>query len=136
MKTALRQNRLIVYGLKRRYGLSIAYYRPTRTTNDNTGKVSTEWLTFTIKRAILGPRTLLISFAREIGAAIAGDGYEVSAKVFIIDKKDLPIGFTPDLKDHIEAASKRWEFKEIVEAEESSSYLILAVHTEGAELIG
>ena len=127
MTLLLRQNRLLIYRLKREFGVTITYKKPTsQTRNVQTGRLVTTYQTFTIKRAPMLPA----QHGRAIFNASGGE-FDSSHRVVLIDVVDLPSGFQPDLRDHIIFETIQWNIKQIQEAEDSRSFHLLLQRTRG-----
>jgi len=115
----LRQIKQIVYRLKRNYGVNIVYTRITSSTpNVETGKIVNVLQEITIRRAIIGPARDLRDFAYDLAFIAAnknftyGGFFDAGTRIMIVDSKDLPSGFVPNLNDYIVEDGVKYNFKE------------------------
>lgn len=138
----LRQNRVILYRLRRNYGIPIAYIRPTTAThNVETGAISRSFQQINIKRAIVLPTTQIRDFVYDLAYIAAnknfssGGLFEKSNRTIIIDARDFPKTFEPDLNDHIEFDSQRWEIVKISRAEDRRGYIFTVQATDDGTLV-
>lgn len=116
----LRQIKQIVYRLKRNFGVSIVLTRITSNTNNvETGKMTTVLQEITIRRAIIGPAKVLRDFVYDLSFIAAnknftyGGYFDAGTRILIIDSKDLPSGFEPNLNDYIVYDSTKYNFKDV-----------------------
>jgi len=116
----LRQNKLIVYRLKRNYGVSIVYTRITSVVNNvETGAITPTLQEISIRRAIIGPALILRDFVYDLSFIAAnknftyGGYFDTGTRALIVDSKDLPSGFAPNLDDYIVYDDEKYAFKEV-----------------------
>lgn len=129
-QNVLRQITVILYRLKRQYGLELKYLQyVSQTQNVDTGDISRVYTTITIRRACMLPDRLDRSFVYDLTFIAAnnnfvGGGYfNRKTRLIIIDAKDLPNGFKPNDDDHIEFDDARYEILVITALEQKKGYL-------------
>jgi hypothetical protein len=146
MKNNLRQIELIVYRLKRQYGLPIIVRKPTKNDNDvQTGKITREYATFKVRKAIVLPADLMRTFIYDLTYVAAnknfayGGLFDKTMKVFIIDKKDIRDDDNKkvalDMACDIVLNTKKFDFVSIEETEDQTSYLIKAKNLDATPII-
>lgn len=145
MKNNLRQIELILYRLKREYGLPIAVRNPTKNDSDvQTGEISREYDVYKVKRAIRLPADLMRSFVYDLTYVAAnknfayGGLFDKSTKVFIIERKDLKkdgvkLDITTDCD--IVCETKKYDLISVDATEDGTSYLIKAKMLESSPII-
>lgn len=116
----LRQIKLIIYRLKRNYGVTVKVVRLSNLQdNIQTGKMSQTKQEITIRRAIVGPALELRDFVYDLSFIAAnknftyGGFFDVDTRMMIIDSKDLPKGFEPNLDDYVIYENRPYQFKEV-----------------------
>ena len=142
-QNVLRQISLILYRLKRQYGLKVAYYQYVSQTNDvETGEITREYNTVSIRRAPVLPDNLDRSFVYDLTFIAANNNFVGGAffdrhiRTLIIDAKDLPKGMKPTKDDHIEFDEQRYEILKIVTLEKKKGYLFRLQGLDSAEAVG
>jgi len=127
----LRQINLILYRLKRQWGLTVVYYQvKTQTHNVETGEITREYNTFTISRAPVLPNAVDRHFVYDLTYIAANNNFVEGAlfdrenRNLIIDARDLPKGFEPSMDDHIEFEDQRYEMKKITALAQGRGYLL------------
>lgn len=146
MKNNLRQIELIVYRLKRQYGLPVIVRKPTRNDNDvQTGKITREYANYTVKKAIVLPADLMRTFIYDLTYVAAnknfayGGLFDKTMKVFIIDKKDIRddegVKVELNMSCDIVLNTKKFDFVSIEETEDRTSYLIKAKNLDASPII-
>lgn len=136
----LRQIKVIIYRLKRNFGLPLDFInRGAITHNVTTGAITTPAdTTISVKRAIILPTRLIRDFAYDLSYIAAnknftyGGFFDISSRVIIIDAKDLPSGFEPSQNDHVVFEGKKHEIKEIHEAEQNTAFLMVTKELKAA----
>ena len=116
----LRQIKLIVYGLKRKYGVTVKVVRLSNLQdNIQTGKMSQDKQEITIRRAIVGPALELRQFVYDLSFIAAnknftyGGFFDADTRMLIVDSKDLPKGFEPTMNDYVIYQNRPHQFKEV-----------------------
>ena len=137
MANMLRQNKLIVYKLKRQYGLSgHIVYLEQDSYNTMTGAVERVWLDYYVRRMIFLPDLNLLKtyytgpFYQAGRPFTHGAFFDESTRPVIIDKVDLrnmPVPLTNrDMRVRATFSSviKEYTIKNVTLVEEDSSYLL------------
>lgn len=125
---SLRHAKLLIYRLKRAYGQKATYYVPSRTHTITTGAISTTWTTYSIKKAVLMPADFDRSFVYDLAYIAAaknfthGGFFDRNSRMILVDAKDLPKGFKPKIKHHIQFDDERYEIKVIHEQPSRAFY--------------
>ena len=142
-RNVLRQHQIIVYRLKRQFGLPAALYAPVSTIQDiETGEISRTWTIINIRRAIIVRSSEDRKFVYDLAYIAAaknftGGGYfDHSSRLVIIDAKDFPKDFVPDLNMHFEFQDKRWEINKIERVEDRAGFSFTVTETKGSETVG
>ncbi|KKM98412.1 hypothetical protein LCGC14_1158170 [marine sediment metagenome] len=132
----------IIYRLKRQFGVTIIYYRvATQTQNVETGAIVRTYTTITIRRAAVLPDNMTRSFIYDLSFIAAnnnfvgGGFFDKHARVLLIDAKDFPNGFIPNMDDHIEYDGQRYEVTGIQPAEQRRAYLFKVEEIESGEVV-
>lgn len=127
----LRQIKPLLYRLKRLFGKRITLNRPTAyATNLETGVSSRTYQVVPVRRAIVLPAQEIRKFAYDLAFIAAnknftyGGFFDESSAIAIIDSKDLPNAFTPNLDDHLIIDSRRWNIGEAVASEGNYGYIL------------
>ena len=140
-QNVLRQNKVVVYRLKRNYGLACRIYRPDTDAyqfNIETGRQQRQWEYIDVKRGIRLPAAIARKFVYDLSFIAAnknftyGGFFDVDSVLFIIDRKDLQIKgtnplqiFEVDQNSHIEVEGKlRYQVSKSIEVEELAAYII------------
>lgn len=116
----LRQIKIIVYKLKRQFGRSVTVVRISNLVNNvETGKMTFDKQEIEIRRGIVGPAKLLRDFVYDLSFIAAnknftyGGFFDASDRALILDSKDLPSGFEPNLDDYALVDEVHYAFKEV-----------------------
>ena len=116
----LRQIKIIVYRLKRQYGVTVKLVRLSNLQdNIQTGKMTQDKQEITIKRAIVGPALELRDFVYDLSFIAAnknftyGGFFDADTRMLIVDSKDLPKGFEPTMDDYVIYQDRPHQFKEV-----------------------
>lgn len=124
--------------LKRDYGSAITVYELlTATTNLDSGIKAATYNSYPISRAIVLPSHVMRAAIQSISLISAnkkvlqGGTFDSADRTFIIDKADLPSGFTLKKDDWIEYKECRYDLKFIDEYEDETSLLIVGKRIEG-----
>lgn len=131
MQNALRQIDLIVYRLKRNYGLTV-YLRQivSSTPNVETGKVVTIYRVTKLRKVPALPSDKIRDFAYDLSYVAAnknftyGALFDRSIRFFIIDRKDITGEIT--LSDNLIFESQQYDPIDISPSATNKSYLIKA----------
>ncbi len=131
-RNVLRQIRQIVYRLKRNFGVPITFIRLSNYQDDgDTGDMSQTKQNITIKRAILAPAKMIRDFVYDLSFIAAnknftyGGYFDAGDRIMIIDAKDLPKGFEPNLNDYIIYDGVKYTLKEVHPVAENYAWLIV-----------
>lgn len=145
MKNNLRQIELILYRLKREYGLPIAVRKQTQNDNDiQTGKITSAYDVYKIRRAICLPTDLMRTFIYDLTYVAAnknfayGGLFDKLTKIFIIDKKDIKVdGIKVEIgmDCHVVYKERRFDIVTIDETEDGTSYLIKSKNIDATPII-
>ena len=127
--------RRVMYRMKRRYGAKIEYYRTGDLTVDETTGIATGSRTkLTLNKVVRLPDVNIretMPLPRGVTREVR---YDRSERDFVIDVKDLPSGFIPEVEDYLIMDGRRYNVKEVVEWDFRQGYFITAFSTEGQEL--
>lgn len=131
MANNLRQHKLIIYRLKRMFGLPATVIRPDVTThNVETGEITRSFEKYAVRRAILLPQNLDRSFVYDLTFIAANNNFVNGAyfdrdqRQMIIDARDLPKDFRFELDDEVEFDDRRFTIKSITLAENNVAYIL------------
>jgi len=119
-KNLLRQVRVVIYRLKRQYGLpmTIKYMDTEDIYNLRTGEVARDLVEITIKRGILLPERQSVDYMYDLSFIAAnknftyGGFFEPGERAVIVDVKDLPTAFKITTEMYVVFQSRRFEIKE------------------------
>ena len=95
-----------------------------------------------IKRAPVLPDNLDRSFIYDLSYIAANNNFVGGAyfdrhiRTLIIDAKDLPKDFIPNLNDHVEFDDIRYEIKKITHLEKRKGYLLRVEAIDSSEPVG
>lgn len=129
-RNALRQNKVILYKLKREYGMNVTIRIPT--TNDyniTTGAVTREYTEVAVRRAIVLPKRLTRDFVYDLAYIASnknfteGGFFDKSARNIIVQNSDLK-GNIPNLEWECVFQNKDYAVKEINEVEDNEGYIL------------
>ena len=126
MQNNLRQIKVVLYKLKRNFGLSATLYKPVATTpNYRTGSNTATFTSLTINKVIALPETLKREFVSLNGALPYGGYFDAGSRVFIIDSKDLTSAFVPDINYYLVFKSRHYDIKEVHVLENGAGYVLV-----------
>ena len=115
-----RQHRVTIYQLKRLWGTVVDYFVPTANAHDIlTGDITRTYDKTTIRKAIVCPKVLDRSFVYDLAFIASaknftGGGYfDRHTRNVILDASDLPTGFVPKVKHHLQFENDRFEIKTV-----------------------
>ena len=130
----LRQIRIILYRLKRSYGLPLRIRHPLSLDNDIlTGEITKKYQEISIKRAIVLPASELSKFSATLASLRSnanfryGGTVDTNTRNVIIDVKDLPIDFKLTTEDHVVFEDRAYQIKDFQLAEHNQGYLLTVV---------
>lgn len=145
MRNNLRQIELILYRLKREYGLPIAVRHPTQNDSDaQTGKITRVYDIYKITRAICLPTDMMRTFVYDLTYVAAnknfayGGLFDKNTKIFIFSKKDLKKdGVQLDLAsdDDLISKGRKYDIISFDETEDNTSYLVKAKMLDSSTII-
>ncbi len=142
-RNVLRQHRIIIYRLKRQFGLPAVLYVPSSTArNVETGKTTRTWETVSIRRAIIVRSNEQRKFIYDLAFIAAaknfttGGYFDETKRLVIVDGKDIPLTITPDINMHFEFQDKRWEINQINRIEDRAGFSFIVTETKGSETVG
>jgi hypothetical protein len=140
VKNDLRQIELIIYNLKKHYGLPAYLRKPTKNENDvTTGKVVTEYEVFKIRKLICLPDESKRQFIYDLSYVAAnknfayGGLFDRSIKMFILDRKDTKIDVT--LADNLVRDGRRYDIIDIDKPEHNVCFLLKAKMLDSSPII-
>lgn len=117
-----------INNLKKRYGVSLDYYRPvTNNFDPETGEVNRAYQSITIPKALVLPTKLMRSFKYDLAFVAAnknftdGGFYDKGDVTACISFKDMQ-GIIPELDDFVVYLGRKWELKNIAEWAEAQAY--------------
>ena len=64
-----------------------------------------------------------------------GGYFDETKRLVIIDAKDLPISFVPDLNMHFQFQDKRWEINSVNRIEDRAGFSFVVTETKGSETV-
>lgn len=138
----LRQISIIIYRLKRQYGVPMQL---RRITDDNTdlasGKVYRGYYTITIKRGIALPAKLAPSFAYDLAFVAANKNFTYggifgsSTRVAILDGKDIPSDFEIAEDDELLFENKIHAVKSINPTATKKGYILTVTTISSVEKV-
>ena len=140
-RNALRQMRKILYRLKRQFGAEIIVYKVAdATTNLQTGALTRQYLTTTVKRAIVMPAKTLRDFVYDLSFIAAnknftyGAFFDLSYRAIIIDQKDLSSSsFVFNQNDYIVMFGVKYGMRKIERLTDGYGWLLIVTTIAGAE---
>lgn len=142
MKNNLRQIELIIYKLKRLYGLPASLRRPLTNVSDIlTGKITKTYETHKIRHCVRLPSDKLKDYVYTLTYLAAnknfayGATFERTLKYFLIDSKDLPRDFEITETDELIVEGKQYTLALIEKAEDRSAWMIKAKALETTDII-
>jgi hypothetical protein len=128
--------------MKRSYGLPIDYYQLVEHTLDPESGNKTTVLTKThIKNAIVLRAREFRSFVYDLAFISAnkdfttGGFFDPEDRRVIIDRKDMPFGFNPNVDDYIIFQNNKYEVIELFEFEENATDMLLVRKIRGTPIV-
>lgn len=128
----LRQTRLIIYKLKRAYGVSVHILTNESMTQDlKTGIIDRQEELIVVRRAIIITPKMSREFAYDLAFIAAnknftyGGYFDTSKRIMIIDTKDVPSTYSPSLNDCCVYDGARWQFEELDKITGNTAHYIL-----------
>ncbi|MHC4704974.1 MAG: hypothetical protein ACYTFQ_30865 [Planctomycetota bacterium] len=132
-----------LYHLKRDYGAKVTVIKLVDSQTDyKTGDKTVTKSIHPIHRAIMLPEEILRKVEQGIAHLSANKmfvsqgGYDVDNCTFIIDAKDMPVGYTWGLDDYIQVVAELFKVIEISEFEYDSGWMIKTRLVEGSDITG
>jgi hypothetical protein len=123
----LRQNKVILYNLKREFGTSIKFKRLiSRDINFDTGKMETEYETVPVLKAVVLPLMEARTFSYPLAYIAANRNFTYGALFdkretsVIIDRKDLPRDYEINLDDRVIYGGSYYEITDLVKLPENA----------------
>jgi hypothetical protein len=136
----LREIRIILYRLKRSYGLPAVIKRVLTSTQDvKTGQIVRTFQTIPIKRVIVLPTRDLRNFIYDLTFVAAnknftyGGLFDEKTRTMIIDIKDAPKGFVLTMNDHLVFETRRHEIKAFDLAEHNQGWLLQCIELDSSD---
>lgn len=133
--------RKTIYGLKRKFGAEVTYYKYNQSSTDyDTGEQTVRPTAITIRRCIALPAKLTREMTKNVSMISAnklfawGGLYDAAVRTFIIDGKDMPTDFEPKVDDYIGYEGYKYSIKDITIFEQHAGWIILAKTNIGAKL--
>ena len=137
----LREISIILYRLKRSYGLPATIKRVATSTQDVlTGVITQTYLEYPIKKVIVLPANEVRNFLYDLSYIAAsknftyGGMFDQNSRVMIIDIKDAPKGFVLTNNDCIVFETKGYKIKDFELAEHNQGWLMNVVELTSADL--
>jgi len=142
-QNALRQITVILYRLKRQFGLAVTIYQyASQTNNVETGEISRNYNVFNVRRAPVLPDRIDRSFIYDLtfiaanNNFVGGGLFDRKSRTLLFDARDLPKGFVFTNDDHIEFDDQRYEIKTITALEQKKGFLLTVAGIDSSETIG
>ena len=139
-KNNLREIRIILYRLKRNFGLQGTLKKPLTNVNDvTTGQVTRTFQEHTIKRIIMLPSRSLRDFKYDLSYIAAsknftyGGFFDTRTRYIIIDVNDLPSNFELTTNCFIVFENRRYDIKEFELAEHNQGWLITGIELDSSD---
>lgn len=133
--------RSTIYALKRDYGVPVDLYRDLSNTFDaETGVKSINRQKVHLHKCIVVSGDMIRSFSYGHSFLAAdrnfayGAKFDVGTKGFMVDVRDLPVGFTINMDDFCIYQGKRYDFKQVDLSEGGFAYKLLGKEVEGAPI--
>ena len=143
MQTALhRQNKRVLYRLKRERGTAISILEKTNVATDTqTGRKTYGLSKIDIRRAIVLPAREFRMFVYDLAYIAANKDFTTGAffdptdRKFIIDSADLPAGFVLTVDHYIVASGLTYNIVEINDFVDHSGYVVTGRVVRGAKKV-
>ncbi len=138
----LRQNRRIIYDLKRKEGLRIQVIKASDTEVEVcTGDIDRTYQTRMVKKGILMPQDRIRNFVYDLAFIAAnknftsGGFFDKDTRFFMIDRRDLR-NFTINLSTYIRVIHSNivYVVKRIGNYEENAAYILQVQHIDGFDV--
>lgn len=138
----LRKHRGIIYKLQRDWGLEVTLYRPVSSAQDlQTGKLSRGFQIVTIHKAPVLPADVDRSFVYDLAYIAASKNFTEGAffdrkqRSVILEARQLPKGFEPNLDDFLVFKTQRYTIKGVQFIEEFAAFRlrVLAIENQRRE---
>ena len=136
----LREIRIILYRLKRNFGLSATLCKPKTMTNDvKTGDTTLTYDSYTINRAILMPVSESRTFKYALSYIAAnknftyGAMFDTKTRTMIIDAHDLPANFAVTTSCHVVFDNRRYNIKTVELAEHDQGWLLDLIEVDSSD---
>jgi len=137
MPNLLKLNNVVIYKLKRLFGLPLIVYKSVENTmNVETGRVIREWVHHHVRRAVILPHEIARSFVYDLSYIAAnknftyGATFDKDTRIVLIDRKDLK-GFVIVKDCWLNITDIRYEIVDLMDVEELSSYMLKVKATTG-----
>lgn len=139
MRNKLKFIRNVLYKMKRSYGLPITYHQIVEHEMDpETGVKTTTVSMIQVKRAIVLRAREFRSFAYDLAYISAnkdfttGGFFDPEDRRIILDARDMPSGFEPNVDDFCIFQNEKYEIKELFHFEENYGWTLLVRKLRGA----
>jgi hypothetical protein len=126
-----RRIRQTLYVLKRAFGNMVTLYRFLESNTDyKTGVKTNLTESHIVRKCIILPVKITREVVQSVSAISAnksfvyGGSYDTDSRDFIIDARDVPVGYSPRQNDFIVYNDTRYELKNVVELEQKTGWLI------------
>jgi len=136
----LREIRIILYRLKRNFGLPAIIRRPLTSIQDvTTGQITRTFLDIPIKKVIILPTKDLRNYIYDLAFIAAsknfteGGLFDEKVRAMIIDIKDAPKGFVLTMNDHIVFETRRYEIKSFELAEHNQGWVLQTIELDSSD---
>lgn len=130
MQNRLRQVKVILYALKKAYGLQGYLYRPIdNITSVTTGKQSIDYKIIPIRQSIILPSSEARKFIYDLGYMAAaknftyGGFFDKELRVVIVENRDLQ-GIRPNLNDYFAYGDTLYKIEKTILAEDNSAWVL------------
>jgi len=139
MRNNLRQAKVVIYRLKRNYGEPVhILYNQSLSHDVRTGEVDRQEEVINVKRAIVMTPKVARQFSYDLSFIAAnknftyGGFYDASDRVLLLDAKDLPKDYFPDINHRCVYDHQRYEFSQLLPVTGNYAYMIHLKHVEGS----
>lgn len=138
----LRQISLILYRLKKNFGVPVRIYHPIQNSYDlTTGDIQRDYAIHLVRKAIILTADIRRDFVYALSYIAAnknftyGALFENNTRPIIIDYADLP-DFTITTDDHVEYDGRRYQIKQVQEAAKHRGVILIVENINAAETVG
>lgn len=125
----LRQNKIILYNLKKEFGTSLKFKRQiSREVDFDTGKMVTEYETVPVLKAVVLPIMEARTFSYPLAYIAANRNFTYGALFdkretsVIIDRKDLPKDYEININDRVVYGGSYYEITDLVKLPENAGF--------------